>query len=47
VLWLLICLVGFVAETSFIVVLGRQATGADEDPAAGEQDAGISRRSRP
>jgi hypothetical protein len=47
VLWLLICLVGLVAETSFIVVMGRQVTGDDEDPPTGEQDARIRRRSRP
>jgi len=47
VLWLLICLGGLLAETSLIVVLGRQATGGYGAYPEGEQDAGIRRRSRP
>ena len=39
-LWLLICLGGLLAETWLIVVLGRQATGADDDPGAGRVDGG-------
>ena len=36
-IWLLVCAVGFLAETSLIVVLGRQATGAcpPMEPVAG------------
>jgi hypothetical protein len=39
-LWLLICLGGLLAETSLIVVLGRQATGAYEEPEPGVVDGG-------
>ncbi|MFL6093909.1 MAG: hypothetical protein ACJ71Y_00500 [Blastococcus sp.] len=46
-LWLVICLVGLLAETALIVVLGRRATGAYGALPAGEQDAGVRRRSRP
>jgi hypothetical protein len=58
VLWLAICLVGLLAETLLIVVLGRQATGAygalpadgAESTAPGgalTEDAVVRRRSRP
>jgi hypothetical protein len=47
VLWLVICLVGLLAETALIVVLGRRATGAYGAIPAEEQDAGVRRRSRP
>jgi len=47
VLWLVVDLVGLLAETSLIVVLGRQATGADDAVPDGWPDDGIRRRSRP
>ncbi len=36
-IWLLVCAGGLLAETSLIVVLGRQATGAYGAPGPGEQ----------
>jgi len=36
-IWLLVCAVGLFAETSLIVVLGRQATGAYGAPGPGDQ----------